>query len=173
MLKLSLIGFAISIVLLLVINLFVFSWTGLVSSKLGLCEYKSIGVPASNGYNKQLNRSYNIPQIASVIRMNRDYEVNNHHSGDRLVISRSFNGVKYNIVFENKNGRSEFNLNTYNFDGYPTGSAADGERCTVPSYFMKRNVFLMIDDLPLDNLQQAELKQYVRVENTVNGKLVF
>ena len=90
-----------------------------------------------------------------------------------MVISRSFNGVKYNLIFENKNGRSEFNLNTYNFDGYPTGSVGDGERCTVPSYFMKRNVFLMIDDLPLDNLQQAELKQYVRVENTVNGKLLF
>lgn len=173
MLKRSLIGFVISIVLLLVINLSVFSWTGLVSSKLGLCEYKSIGVSTSNGYNKQLKRSYNLPQIASVMRMNRAYEVNNHDSGDRLVISRSFNGVKYNIVLEHKNGRSEFNLNTYNSHGYPTGSMADGERCTVPSYFIKRNVFRMIDDLPLDNLQQAELKEYVRIENTVNGKLFF
>ena len=173
MLKLSLIGSVISIVLLLVINLFVFSWTGLVSSKLGLCEYKSIAVPTSNGYNKQLNQSYDIPQIASVMRMNRAYEVNNNLSGDRLVISRSFNGVKYNIVLEHKNGRNEFNLNTYNFDGYPTGSVAGGERCTVPSYFLERNVSSMIDDLPLDNLQKAELKQYVRVGNTVNGKLLF
>ena len=173
MLKLSLIGVVMSMVLLLVINLFVFSWTGLVSSKVGLCEYKSIGVPTPNGYNKQLNQSYNIPQIASVMRMNRAYEVNNQHSGDRLVISRFFNGVKYNIVLEHKSGRSEFNLNTYNSDGYPNGSVADGERCTVPSYFMKRNVFRMIDDLPLDNLQKDELKQYVRVENTVNGKLLF
>ena len=172
-LTITLLGSIVSILLLIVINRFVFSWTGLIFGRLGLCEYKSIGVPTSNGYNKKLSQSYNIPQIASAMRMNRNYEVNDHYNGNGLVVSRTFNGVKYNIIFENNNGVSEFNLNTYNFDGYPSGLVTGGERCTTPSYVAERNVYRIIDDLPLNDLQKSELKQYVSVENTVNGKLIF
>ena len=81
--------------------------------------------------------------------------------------------MKYNIIFENSNGASEFNLNTDNFGGYPSGLVTGGERCTTPSFVVERNVYRIIDDLPLNDLQKSELKQYVRVENTVNGKLIF
>lgn len=169
--KVGLIGFIVSVALLVVINRFAFSWTGFIFSKVGLCDYKSIGVPRSDGHNEKLSQSYNIPQMTSIMSMNRNYEVNNHYAGDGLRISRMFNGVMYNVIFVNNNGVSEFNLNNINFNGYPSGSKADGEKCTTPSYFVETNAYRMIDDLPLNGLQKAELKQYVTVKNMMSFRL--
>ncbi len=100
------------------------------------------------------------------------YEVTDHFNGDGIIVSRSFGVVKYNIVFENHDGASGFNLNTYNFKGYPgRGTVAWGEKCTTPSYLIKRKVNRIIEDLPLDAQQKAELKEYVVVTNTINGRL--
>ncbi len=136
------------------------------------CEYKSISVPTDNGHNQKLSQSYDLRQIATVMRLNHDYEVNDRASGGfGLVISRTFNRIKYNIIFDVHRGVYEFNLSTTNFDGYPNGLAAWGEKCTTPSYLIKRNVYRTIDDLPLNPQQKAELKQYVRVRKTINGRL--
>ena len=136
------------------------------------CEYKSISVPTENGHNQKLSHSYDLREIAAAMRLNHDYEVNDRASGGvGLVISRTFNRVKYNIVFDVFSGVYEFNLNTYNFSGYPNGSAAGGEKCTTPNYLIKRNVYRMIDDLPLNLSQKTELKQYVRVRQTINARL--
>src|SRR5256885_13342822 len=97
---------------LFLINRFVFSWAGLILSGLSLCEYKSINVPTENGHNKTLAQSYDLRQIASVMKSNNNYEVNDRASGGLgLVISRTFNGVKYNIVFDSHKEVYEFNLN--------------------------------------------------------------
>jgi hypothetical protein len=171
MIKVGLIGFIASMALLVVINQFAFSWAGLILNKIGLCEYKSIRVPRSDGHNEKLSQSYNIPQMTSIMSMNRNYEVNNHYGGDGLRISRMFNGVKYNVIFVNNSGVSEFNLDNLNYNGYPSGSKADGEKCTTPSYFVEKNAYRMIDDLPLNGLQKAELKQYVTVKNMMSFRL--
>jgi hypothetical protein len=136
------------------------------------CEYKSLYVPTENGESKQLSQSYDLRQIATAMRLNSDYEVNDRASGGiGLILSRTFNGVKYNIFFDVHGGVYEFSLNTYNFDGYPNGSVSGGEKCTTPNYVMKRKVYRMIDDLPLQPQQKAELKQYVRVRPIINARL--
>jgi hypothetical protein len=136
------------------------------------CEYKSISVPTDNAANQKLIYSYDLKQIASTMRQEFAYEVSDHYNGDGIVVSRTFGGVKYNIVFENRGGASSFNLNTYNFKGYPgRGTVAWGEKCTKPNYLIKRNVYRMIDDLPLDAQQKAELKKYVVVAKMINGRI--
>jgi hypothetical protein len=163
-------GLVTSVLLLFIINRYVFSWTGLISSQLGLCEYRSVMVPTFNGYNKKLSQWYDIQGIASVMRKNHSYEVG-IHNGSGIVVSRTFDGVKYNIIFDENSGVSEFNLNTYNFRGYPDGMVTDGERCTTPSYVIESKVNRMIYDLPLSDSQRSELKQYVIATNAGRGKI--
>ena len=138
-------GVSVSLVLLAVINRMVFSWTGLVFGRLGLCEYKSIGVSALNSQNQKLSQSYDPAQIASTLSANRNYTVNLTASGTAVHISRTFNGVPYNMLIDNR----------------------------TPSYALERNVYAMIDDLPLSNLQRDELKQQVKVSKMSTGKLAF
>jgi hypothetical protein len=38
-----------------------------------------------------------------------------------------------------------------------------GERCSTPIYLIERKVYQMIDDLPLNDEQKSELRQYVAV----------
>ena len=136
------------------------------------CEYKSISVPTDNGQNQKLSHSYNLREIATAMRLNHDYEVNDRASGGvGLVVSRTCNRVKYNIVFDVFSGVYEFNLNTYNFSGYRNGLVTGGEKCTTPNYLIKRKIYRMIDDLPLSLPQKAELKHYVRVVRTINFRL--
>lgn len=133
------------------------------------CKYKSIAVPTDNGSNQKLGQLYDLKRLVSVMRANPDYEVNDHYNGDGVIVSRIFNGVKYNIVFENRNGVSEFNLDTNNIKGYPNGTMAWGEKCSTPNRLIKRNVYRIIDDLPLNAQQKSELKQYVRVTSMTTG----
>ena len=135
------------------------------------CKYKSIAVPTDNSTNQKLDQAYDLKRLVSVMRVNRDYEVNDHYNGDGVVVSRVINGVKYNIIFENRNGITEFNLNTYNFKGYPNGTVAWGEKCSTPNHLVKRNVYRIIDDLSLNSQQKSELKQYVRVTSMTRGAL--
>jgi len=127
------------------------------------CDYKSIGVPTENGSNQKLTGSYDLKRLAEAMKLNRNYEINDHYNGDGLVVSRVFKGVKYNIVLEKRDETTELNLNTYNFKGYPNGTVAWGERCNRRNESIKSNVLRMIEDLPLDSHQKSELKKYVRV----------
>jgi hypothetical protein len=134
------------------------------------CQYKTIAVPGENGENQMLSFSSDLKRLAATMKSNRAYEVSEHYNGDGVIISRTFKGVKYNIIFENR-GSISFNLNTYNFKGYPNGTVAWGERCGTPHRLIRRKVYLMIEDLPFDIQQKAELKRYVLVTNAVNGRL--
>lgn len=171
-LVLTLMLFVLVTLLLLVINRFVFSWMGLISNKLGFCDHRSIIVPSFNGANKKLTQSYDIPHIAEVMRTKPDYEVGSYN-GDGLLVSRTFNGVKYNLILEKHNGVSELNLNTNPSLGpqHQHGQVRFGEECTTPSYVIEKNVSRIIDDLPLSDLQKSEIKQYVRVADSIHGKL--
>jgi hypothetical protein len=172
--KVFIFGLLVPLLLLVAVNRFVFSWTGLILKGAGLCKFRSIGVPTENGHNQKLQQKYDLRQIAAVMRANPNYEVNDRASGGiGLVLSRRFNGVKYNISFDVHNDTYEFNLNTYDFDGYPNGSVSDGEKCTTASYRIEQCVYRMIDDLPLNSLQRAELKANVIVENMADLRITF
>lgn len=133
------------------------------------CQYKSIAVPTENSANQKLSRLYDLRRLADVMSRNRNYEINDRYNGEGLVISRVFKRVKYNVVFENRDGTTELNLNTYNFKGYPNGTVAWGEKCNRQDDVIKSNVFRMIEDLPLESQQKSELKKYVQVTTMTRG----
>ena len=160
--------------ILFLINRFIFSWGGLLFSTVNLCEYKSIGVPTENAANKTLAQFYQLHEIAAVMKAKGNYDINERASGGQgLVISRIFNGVNYNIIFDTHKNVSEFNLNTYNFRGYPSGTVTGGEKCTTASYSIEKKVYQMIDDMPLNSAQRTELKENVRVINATNIRITF
>lgn len=177
-----LIGFFIVVTVSVVINHYVFSWVGIVLSRAGLCEYKSIHVPARNGGDKRLSFPVDLAEVAAALSPNPDYKV--RHDDFMLLVTRIYGDVEYNMRFINGGGGDDlvsyFHLSTYTArkskgvwrkcSDDPNGyySVQDeiiliGEKCGTPAYRIKRNVYRMIRDLPLGYLQRAELKVNVRV----------
>jgi hypothetical protein len=136
------------------------------------CAFKTVGV-AHDMYNKKQKLSFYYPpaRLVEAIRPKRNYEVFIHPDGE-VRISRTFDGVKYNLrfvggstlAFNMADGHPlSFNLDTDNEKNYPYGKVAGGENCGTPDDLIERNVSQMIEDLPLDARQKAELKGYVAV----------
>jgi hypothetical protein len=136
------------------------------------CAFKTIGV-AHDMYNKKQKLSFYYPptRLVAAMRPKRDYEVFTHPDGE-VRISRTFDGVKYNIRFAGGSNLAfimadghplSFNADTDIEKNYPHDKAAGGEKCGTPDHLIERNVSLMIEDLPLDARQKAELKGYVAV----------
>ena len=136
------------------------------------CAYKSIGI-AHDMYNKKQKLSFYYPptRLVEAMRPKRDYEVFIHPDGE-VRISRTFDGVKYNLRFAGGSTLSfnladghplSFNVDTDNEKDYPYVRAAGGEKCDTPDDLIERNVSQMIEDLPLDARQKAELRGYVVV----------
>ena len=136
------------------------------------CAYKTIGI-AHDMYNKKQKLSFYYPPagLVAAMRPKRDYEVFTHPDGE-VRVSRTFDGVKYNIRFAGGSNLSfimadghplSFNADTDIEKNYPYGRAAVGEKCGTPDHLIERNVSRMIEDLPLDARQKAELRGYVVV----------
>jgi hypothetical protein len=136
------------------------------------CAYKTIGV-AHDMYNKKQKLSFYYPPtlLVEAVRPKRDYEFFVHPDGE-LRISRTFDGVKYNLRFAGGSNLAflmadghplSFNADTDTEKNYPYGRVAVGEKCGTPDHLIERNVSLMIEDLPLDARQKAELRGYVAV----------
>lgn len=136
------------------------------------CAYKTIGV-AHDMYNKKQKLSFYYPprRLVEAMRPKRDYEVFTQPDGE-VRISRRFDGVKYNIRFAGGSNLAfimadghplSFNVDTDEEKNYPYGRAAGGEKCGAPDHLIERNVSRMIEDLPLDARQKAELRGYVVV----------
>jgi hypothetical protein len=124
-------------------------------------------------YNKKQKLSFYYPPagLVAAVRPKRDYEVFIHSDGE-VRISRTFDGVKYNIrfvggstlAFNLADGHPlSFNADTDIEKNYPHVGVAGGEKCGTPDHLIERNVSLMIEDLPLDDRQKAELRGYVVV----------
>jgi hypothetical protein len=97
------------------------------------------------------------------MRPKRGYEVTALPGGHEVRISRMFNGVKYNIIFEG-GGPLSFNVNTVNDDEVdPNGLKDLGEKCDTPERRTRGRIYRMIGDLPLGARQKAELKGYVEI----------
>jgi hypothetical protein len=150
---------------LIIIDRYFFSLTGFVSGQTRLCKHKTVRVPGENANPQKLSFSIDPKHIASELKKMPAYEVNDWYEGNRAVISRRFGDVKYNIVLEFRygDGQGQFNLNTFDFKGYPEGSVDGGETCTTPNRVLMGNVHQMIDDMPLSDGQKDEMKQHVRV----------
>jgi hypothetical protein len=124
-------------------------------------------------YDKKQKLSFYYPprQLVEAVRTKRDYEVFTHPDGE-VRISRTFDGVKYNIRFAGGSNLAfmmadghplSFNADTDIEKNYPYGRVAVGEQCGTPDHLIESNVSRMIEDLPLDDRQKAELRGYVMV----------
>jgi hypothetical protein len=136
------------------------------------CAFKTIGV-AHDMYDKKQKLSfyYTPARLVEAVRPKRDYEVYTYPDGE-VRISRTFGGVKYNIRFAGGTNLAfimadghplSFNVDTDIEKNYPHGRAAGGEKCGTPDDVIERNVSRMIEDLPLDDRQKAEIRGYVAV----------
>lgn len=159
-------------VILFVTNRYFYSWAGLISNKVGFCEYKTVSVPGHNGYPKQMSFRFDPQIIAREMSKNKNYQVNDHYNGNGALISRNFDGVIYKLYFENRGGSFEgFNLGTGIDDPGYDFPAVGGEKCTTPSSLLKKNTFTVIDDLPLTDQQKNELKKNVWVVSMIELNL--
>lgn len=133
------------------------------------CSYETIGVPEAREDGRQrLSFAYNLKRLAAAMRLKRGYQVTALPGGKEVRISRMFNGVKYNIIFEGGAPLS-FNVNTVNDDEVdPNGLNHLGEKCGTPEHLIRRRIYRMIGDLPLGARQKAELKGYVQVLVVLN-----
>ena len=128
------------------------------------CAYETIGVREVPEDGKQrLSFSYDLKRLAAAMRPKRGYEVTALPGGNGVRISRMFDGVRYNIIFEGGAPLS-FNVNTDNDDWVdPNGVKSVGEKCGTPERLTRGRIDRMIGDLPLGARQKAELKGYVEV----------
>jgi hypothetical protein len=127
------------------------------------CVYKTIGVKGRGGNRKRkLSFFYDLKRLTAAVKPRRDYEVTALPGGDEVRISRTFDGVKYNIIFEGGDSLS-FDLNTGRNSGGSNGASNRREKCGTPERRIRSRVYRMIEDLPLDDRQKAELRGYVAV----------
>jgi hypothetical protein len=84
------------------------------------------------------------------MRAKRGYEVSARPDGNEVRITRTFDGVKYNIIFE---GGDPLSFTVH----------SGKERCATPDRLIKRRAYRMIGDLPLEARQKAELEGHVMV----------
>jgi hypothetical protein len=153
---------------LILINMLLFSWFDVALSAVGLCAYKSIAVPTYNGYDKPLGEMYDLRIIATALRNNPHYSINTHFNGDGLRIARTFHRVEYNITLVNRNGRTGFNLNTFNLQNHPPGRIAEGASCGTPDLYIWLKTAGMINDLPLSAAQKIEMVGNIRIGNMIH-----
>jgi hypothetical protein len=162
--------FAISILFVIcscsfIVNHYVFSWTGFILNKIGLCECKSIRSQDDKSGYKILSYTVDLSAIDQSLGTNPSYNLI-FHRDYTLVVSRTFGDVTYSINLYNWTNWTEktmLSLNTY-----PKGpSQRNGETCTTPAYIVERNIYLMIDDLPLTEPQKTELRRSVIVSNQI------
>lgn len=102
------------------------------------------------GRRQRLSFSYDLQRLAAAMRAKRGYEVTALPGGNGVRISCTFDGVKYSIIFEG---------------GDPLSFAVRSgkERCATPNRRIRRRAYRMIEDLPLDARQKAELEGHVAV----------
>jgi hypothetical protein len=158
-------SFILIAAILYLINGYLFSWFGFVLSAAQLCEYKSVSVMGDNGYPVPLSFRVDPQYIAQEMSKKENYQVNNRYSGGGAKISRNFDGVNYEIFFQTG---KEFNLGT-SLPSPRFPYIVGGAKCYTPSYILRDNIFIMIDDLPVTDDQKNEMKNHVWVIPVIHG----
>jgi hypothetical protein len=120
----------------------------------GKCQYKTVALRRVYIYSKEQRRrlsfSYDLKRLAAAMKRKRGYEVSARPDGNEVRITRTFGGMKYNIIFE---GGEPLSFNVF----------TDRERCATPDRLLRRRAYRMIGDLPLGARQKAELEGHVMV----------
>jgi hypothetical protein len=75
--------------------------------------------------------------------------------GEMLSVSRFYKKTGYALIFEKSDELTQIKASNYNFAH--GDKVYKDESCAVPQWVMRKNVFRMIGDLPLDETQKTYL----------------
>ncbi len=157
-------GLVILGIVLIAVDYYFYSWTSYFQP-LG-CRYKSLGI---NRNENKLNENYDLVQIGDEIKLNPTYHLEDLnfvklYSKERLAIFRTFGDIKYKIGFENPEGKfTKVEFGTSQFEDYQKPELPEGETMSTPGYYIRKNIDLMIDEMPLNAAQKDELKGKVKI----------
>lgn len=127
------------VIILYSIDQYIYSWTGFLSSQAGICQSKLISASASNKDGlRRLLYPANFENIASSLNTNPNYSVS--LTQEKLSISRKFDDLDYQIIFENR-GEIYYQLLI---------NSSIGEKCTTSDFEIYKRILQMVDDIPLD-----------------------
>ncbi|HLM59652.1 MAG TPA: hypothetical protein VK308_02500 [Pyrinomonadaceae bacterium] len=156
--------FIVAVIVLVYVNHFVFSISGWFSEAINLCRNQSVILKNQNGF-KQLDTA----KIASVMQSKPGYEVTTYGGG--FMVSRFFDGDKYNLTFITSKTQNE-EITTIEANNYQYLMNSNVQvSCTTPNYILEKNFFQMIDDLPISDEHNTELKNNVQVATNRNLSL--
>jgi Protein of unknown function (DUF3908) len=151
---------------LLAINHYVYSWIGRAEATVGLCEKKQVGLndlTSSRGIS--LNEVIDLKKLASETILNSDYKTDLR--GDyALYLERKFDNKTYQLLLENQNPNEETWIK---FSEEQQNQVK--ESCYSPSYWMLKNAYKMIDDLPVTNMQKEKIKADLKVQTSIHLSL--
>ncbi|HQU92995.1 MAG TPA: hypothetical protein PLK77_11895 [Pyrinomonadaceae bacterium] len=138
----------------LAVNYYYYSWTSFVQP-FG-CRAKVIfGTKAGRSI---LVQEYDLQAIGEEIQRNPNYSLDGAPNKLRLITSRYFGDLKYEIRFERLSPPDKIELS------FLTWSLRDsGEVPTTPNYEIYRRAYLMIDEMPLNEVQKKEIKDSIYV----------
>ena len=141
----------------LMIDYYVYSWTSHFAP-FG-CACKKITYPF------YAEESYDLIELGSVIKENPDYTVvSSPEQKFRLFIRRRFNDVNYHIDIEKQfDGKILITLNNSHNEYAKNETFSSGEKLTTPDYYIRKNAFQMIEELPFNSGQKKELESKVKV----------
>lgn len=166
----SLSGLLLIAITNILVERYLFSWTGFLSNKIGLCDYKTVRVLAENGGYQKMSFDFDNQYIASEMRKKTDYQVEELDS-DYLIVLKKIGNVSYEVWFANADGFDEgFKLKT-SVEEKQFPESTGGESYITPNRVLKRKISTIIDDLPLIEDQKNEMKEYIRVSYCSGGKL--
>lgn len=132
-------------------------------------KFQSITTKGNQGAFR-LNNRYDLERISSQLLADSSYRATLHRNSI-LEVTRKFGAVTYVIRFENGvSGGKNFTDASFSTRGDLRNEPKDppnGEPCYKPARSIYLNVYEIIDDMPLNDDQRADLKEQVRVYSPI------
>lgn len=167
--------------LLFLADRYLFSWVGLILSRIpssenSLCDHKSVWVPSNNAEPKALSFVIKWQSFSEAMRLSSSYHILDH--GHIITLYRKFGKVWYRISIHHYSIPKSVTKMTVGtgtpLDLFRHGEpSVTGENCIIPSAWLKHRVFRMIDDLPLSKREKAEMKRNIRAGCVGNLRWFF
>ncbi len=134
------------------IDQYIYSWTGFLASQAGICQSKFISASSPNKDNfKKLFFPANFENIASSLNINPNYSVSS--TQETLTISRKFDGLDYQIVFENR-GEIYYKLLI---------NSSVGEKCITSDFEIYKKILQIVDDISLDERAKRGILSDIKI----------
>lgn len=154
----------LSIATLYVTDQYVYSWLGFLAAKTGSCDFKQVTTSTTKEDKyKKLNYSVNLTRTVERLKSDQNYKITDNEKS--LIISRSFDNLKYSISFEVRENQETPDIYyKYLIDCANCESPSlPGETCTTPDFEIYKKIYYIIEDLSLDHRAAYELQSGLKI----------